>query len=67
MKKPHKFKATNGSDNVYGVVVYCEYCGLTVFDGSKGGEEKIEGYTKSVEGCPCGPVHSTKKKTKESC
>lgn len=51
--KPHKF-ITNNTNNHYGVISICQYCGAVAFDGNYGGKSD-DFYEKNKNGCPCAP------------
>lgn len=57
--KAHKFKhnqptVLRGEIGVYTTIVFCEYCGLVVFDANRS-HINSERQDQSMKGCPCAP------------
>ena len=57
MMKAHKFIFEDTGYRSYGRTVFCEYCGLVVFDGNNTRDHPDQ-YQKAKKGCPLAPDES---------
>ena len=60
--KAHKFKHNENAPSHYGVVVYCEYCGVIAFWGNGSEKTNLEGQGMAVQPCPRSPESDEVKK-----